>query len=244
MAGKRDAHERLPELIAAAVRVFTREGYRSARMSDVAAEMGLSEAAIYRYVGSKEGLFVLAIRHALLLEDLPEGDLPLSPAPLTVTLREAREFITEVVPFGALAGALSGQGFPAPGGSDSAAELEEILRELFQLESRTREAADMLERSARELPEMADLLNAGIRGPVIAALTEYLNGGVQAGTLRRTPDAAATARLVLETLTWFARHRFSDPDGAAISDDLAEDTAVDALVHALIPVPVSLAVAR
>jgi AcrR family transcriptional regulator len=242
MTGKRDAHERLPELIAAAVRVFTREGYRSARMSDVAAEMGLSEAAIYRYVGSKEGLFVLAIRHALLLEDLPKGDLPLSPAPLTATLREARDFITEVVPFGALAEALSGRGSPAPG--DSAAELEEILRELFELESRTKEAADMLERSARELPEMADLLNAGIRAPVLAALTEYLNGGVQAGTLRRTPDAAATARLVLETLTWFARHRFSDPDGAAIPDDLAEDTAIDALVHALIPVPVSLAGTR
>ena len=239
MTGKRDAHERLPELIAAAVRVFTREGYRSARMSDVAAEMGLSEAAIYRYVGSKEGLFVLAIRHALLLEDLPEGDLPLSPAPLAATLLEARDFIAEVVPFGVLAEALSGQGSPAPG--DSAAELEEILRELFQLESRTREAADMLERSARELPEMADLLNVVIRGPLLTALTEYLNGRVRAGMLRRTPDAAVTARLVLETLTWFARHRFSDPDGAAIPDDLAEDTAVDALVHALIPAPAALA---
>ena len=231
MTGKRDAHERLPELIAAAVRVFTREGYRSARMSDVAGEMGLSEAAIYRYVGSKEGLFVLAIRHALLLEDLPAGDLPLSPAPLAATLREARDFITEVVPFGALAEALSGQD---PGG-DTAAELEKILRELYDLESRTREAADMLERSARELPEMADLLNSGIRRPVLAALTEYLAGRAEAGTLRRTPDAAATARLVLETLTWFARHRFSDPDGAAIPADLATETAVDALVHALIP---------
>jgi AcrR family transcriptional regulator len=236
MTGKRDAHERLPELIAAAVRVFTREGYRSARMSDVAAEMGLSEAAIYRYVGSKEGLFVLAIRHALLLEDLPAGDLPLSPAPLEATLREARDFITEVVPFGALAEALSGQG---PG--DTAAELEKILRELFELESRTREAADMLERSARELPEMADLLNSGIRRPVLAALTEYLAGQAEAGTLRRTPDAAATARLVLETLTWFARHRFSDPDGAAIPADLATETAVDALVHALIPASTVLA---
>jgi AcrR family transcriptional regulator len=236
MAGKRDAHERLPELIAAAVRVFTREGYRSARMSDVAAEMGLSEAAIYRYVGSKEGLFVLAIRHALLLEDLPDGDLPLSPAPLAATLRDARDFIDEVVPFGALAEALSGPGSPVPG--DTAAELEEILRELFQLESRTREAADMLERSARELPEMADLMNAGIRGPVLAALTEYLDSRVRTGMLRRTPDLAVTARLVLETLTWFARHRFSDPDGASISDDLAEDTAVDALVHALVPAPV------
>ena len=230
MTGKRDAHERLPELIAAAVRVFTREGYRLARMSDVAAEMGLSEAAIYRYVGSKEGLFVLAIRHALLLEDLPAGDLPLSPAPLAATVAEARDFIAEVVPFGALAEALSG-----PGAGDTAAEFEKILRELFELESRTREAADMLERSARELPEMADLLNAGIRAPVLAALTEYLAARAEAGTLRRTPDTAATARLVLETLTWFARHRFSDPDGAAIPVGLAADTAVDALVHALVP---------
>jgi AcrR family transcriptional regulator len=231
MTGKRDAHERLPELIAAAVRVFTREGYRSARMSDVAAEMGLSEAAIYRYVDSKEGLFVLAIRHALLLEDLPVGDLPLSPAPLAATVAEARSFIAEVVPFGALAEALSG-----PGSGDTTAELEKILRELFELESRTREAADMLERSARELPEMADLLNVGIRGPVLAALTEYLNGRAQAGTLRRTPDTPVTARLVLETLTWFARHRFSDPAGAAIPAELAQDIAIDALVHALVPV--------
>jgi len=232
MSGKRDAHERLGELITAAVRVFTREGYRSARMSDVAAEMGLSEAAIYRYVDSKEGLFVLAIRHALLLEDLPEGELPLSPAPLAATLREARDFIAEVVPFGALAKALSDQ---AP--ADAPAELEEILRELYDLEFRTREAADMLERSARELPELADLLNAGLRAPVLAALTAYLDGRAQAGLLRRTPDPAAAARLVLETLTWFARHRFSDPDGAAIPAQVAEDTAVDALVHALVPAP-------
>jgi len=234
MTGKRDARERLPELIAAAVRVFTREGYRSARMSDVAAEMGLSEAAIYRYVDSKEGLFVLAIRHALLLEDLPAGDLPLSPAPLAATVAEARVFIAEVVPFGTLAEALSGSRHQLSA-DDTAAELEKILRELFELESRTREAADMLERSARELPEMADLLNAGIRGPLLAALTEYLSGRAQAGTLRRTPDTPVTARLVLETLTWFARHRFSDPAGAAIPAELAQDAAVDALVHALVP---------
>ena len=230
MTGKRDAHERLPELITAAVRVFTREGYRSARMSDVAAEMGVSEAAIYRYVESKEGLFVLAIRHALLLEDLPEGALPLSPDPLAATLKEAREFIAEVVPFGTLAAALTG-----PDPDDAGAELEAILRELFELESRTREAADMLERSARQLPELADLLNEGIRRPVLAALTAYLERRVWAGLLRQTPDPAATARLILETLTWFARHRFSDPDGAAIPYPLAQETAVDALRHALMP---------
>jgi hypothetical protein len=109
------------------------------------------------------------------------------------------------------------------------------MRELFALETQTREAADMIERSARELPELADLLNAGLRRPVLAALTEYLGSRARSGALRATPDAAATARMVLETLTWFARHRHWDPDGAAISADLAADTAVDALIHALVP---------
>ena len=235
MSGKRSAHERFPEVISAAVRVFTRDGYRAARMSDVARAAGLSEAALYRYVESKEGLFVLAIRHALLLEDMPaeEGpgaEFPLRPPPLARMLLEVREFVAAEVPFGALAAALAGTG-----SDDPAAELEAVMRELFTLETQTREAADMIERSARELPELADLLNSGLRGPVLDALTQYLDGRAKTGKLRRTPDKAATARLVLETLTWFARHRHSDPQGAAIPPELAQQTAVDALLHALVP---------
>ncbi|WP_300608560.1 TetR/AcrR family transcriptional regulator [Trebonia sp.] len=231
MSGKRSAHERFGEVIAAAVRVFTADGYRAARMSDVARAAGLSEAAIYRYVESKEGLFVLAIRHALLLEDIPAGaEFPLKPPPLEQTITQVRQFVAAAVPFGSLAAALRGA---EP--DDPAAELEAVMRELFALESQTREAADMIERSARELPELADLLNTGLRRPVLGALTSYLETRAVAGALRATPDTAATARLVLETLTWFARHRHSDPYGAAISDGLAEETAVDALVHALVP---------
>ena len=235
MSGKRSAHERFPEVIAAAVRVFTRDGYRAARMSDVARAAGLSEAALYRYVEGKEGLFVLAIRHALLLEEMPtEGgpgeDFPLKPPPLAQMILQVRDFVAAEVPFGSLAAALAG-----PSLDDPVAELEAVMRELFTLEKQTREAADMIERSARELPELADLLNTGLRSPVLAALTTYLDSRAKAGTLRATPDTAATARLVLETLTWFARHRHSDPYGAAIPDGLAEETAVDALIHALVP---------
>jgi AcrR family transcriptional regulator len=236
MSGKRSAHERIGEVIAAAVRVFTADGYRATRMSDVARAAGLSEAAIYRYVESKEGLFVLAIRHALLLEALPTqtvpagAEFPLKPPSLAQMIHEAREFVAAEVPFGSLAAALRG-----PDPDEPAAELEAVMRELFTLETQTREAADMIERSARELPELADLLNAGLRRPVLAALTEYLQSRATTGKLRVTPDAPATARLVLETLTWFARHRHSDPYGAAIPDDLAEDTAIDALLHALVP---------
>jgi len=235
VTAKRSAHERFPEVIGAAVRVFARDGYRSAHMSDVAREAGLSEAALYRYVGGKEDLFVLAIRHALLLEPLPGEHDPAGQFPLTVPdlgemIRQAREFVAAEVPFGALADALA-----APGAGRPAAELELILRELFSLEEQTAQAADMIERSARELPELADLLNSGLRRPVLDALTRYLDSRAQAGQMRRTPDTAATARLVLETLTWFARHRHSDPLGAAISADLALRTALDALLHALVP---------
>jgi AcrR family transcriptional regulator len=235
MTGKRSAHERFPEVIAAAVRVFARDGYRSAHMSDVAREAGLSEAAIYRYVDSKEGLFVLAIRHALLLEPLPGkdgpgADFPLAAPSLAEMIGQAREFVASEVPFGALAEALH-----TADPEDPAGELEQVMRELFVLEEQTAQAADMIERSARELPELADLLNSGLRRPVLDALTQYLDGRAKTGKLRGTPDTAATARLVLETLTWFARHRHSDPYGAAIPPALAQETAVDALLHALVP---------
>jgi len=232
MSAKRSAHERFPEVIAAAVRVFARDGYRSARMSDVAREAGLSEAALYRYVDGKEGLFVLAIRHALLLEPPPgqQDRFPLTVPSLAEMIGQARDFVAAEVPFGALALALDEEDT-----DDPAAELQLIVRELFALEEQTAHAADMIERSARELPELADLLNTGLRRPVLDALTRYLDTRAKAGTLRRTPDTAATARLVLETLTWFARHRHSDPYGAAIPADVAQETVVDAMLHALVP---------
>jgi len=235
MTGKRSAHERFPEVIAAAVRVFARDGYRSARMSDVARAAGLSEAALYRYVDGKEDLFVLAIRHALLLEPLPaeddpNGGFPLKAPPLAEMIAQAREFVAAEVPFGSLAAALV-----LAEAADPAAELESIMRELFTLEEQTSAAADMIERSARELPELADLLNSGLRAPVLAALTSYLDSRAKSGQLRTTPNPAASARLVLETLTWFARHRLSDPLGAAIAAEVAQETAVDALLHALVP---------
>jgi AcrR family transcriptional regulator len=235
VTAKKSARERFPEVIGAAVRVFARDGYRSAHMSDVAREAGLSEAALYRYVDGKEGLFVLAIRHALLLEPLPGEDEPAGAFPLAAPsleemIRQAHEFVAAEVPFGALAQALC-----TPDPVDPAGELALIMRELFALEEQTAQAADMIERSARELPALADLINSGLRRPVLDALTEYLDGRAKTGKLRATPDSAATARLVLETLTWFARHRHSDPYGAAIPADLAQQTAVDALLHALVP---------
>jgi hypothetical protein len=98
-------------------------------------------------------------------------------------------------------------------------------------------AMDMIERSAREMPELAQIFNVDLRRPLLGALTSYLEQRSERGHLRRTPHPDATARLVVETIVWFSRHRLSGPDRAAIPAQAAEDTVVDTLLHALVPWP-------
>jgi len=225
---QRSARDRLPELVDAAIRVFGRSGYRAAQMSDIAREMGLSEAALYRYVDGKEGLFGLVVRHALFLEDLPDGELPLASPPLRDTVVRLRELLTPA----AIPPAL-GQALRRDRAGDPRAELEGIIRELFSLMALTGPAMDMIERSAREMPELAELFTVDLRRPLLTALTGYLVRRAGSGQLRRTPHPEAAARLVIETIAWFSRHRLSDPDGAAIPAAAAEETVVDALLHVL-----------
>ncbi|RJX36317.1 MAG: TetR/AcrR family transcriptional regulator [Desulfarculus sp.] len=51
-----DKSLRKQQVIDAATRVFHQKGYHSATLEDVAAELGLSKAALYHYVSSKEDL--------------------------------------------------------------------------------------------------------------------------------------------------------------------------------------------
>lgn len=197
-------------------------------MADIAREMGVSEAALYRYVDGKEGLFGLVVRHALFLEDLPEGELPLASPPLRDTVVQLRELLTPA----AIPPTL-GQALARDRVSDPRAELEGIVRELFSLMALTGPAMDMIERSAREMPELAQLFTVDLRRPLLSALTGYLERRADRGQLRRTPHPEAAARLVIETIAWFSRHRMSDPDGAAIPAAAAEQTLADALLHML-----------
>jgi AcrR family transcriptional regulator len=230
MTPRQRARDRLPELVEAALHVFTMRGYRATQMADIAREMGVSEAALYRYVDGKEGLFLLVVRQALLKEE-PSGDeLPISSPTLEATLKEITEHIRrEPLPV-RLRQALHGRHR-----EDPETEFEQVVRELFSLAGETRQAVDMIERSARELPELAEMISTELRAPLLAALSTYLSRRSRSGVLRTTPDSSVTARLIIETVMWFARHRFSDPQGEAILGSLAEETVVDILVHSLAP---------
>lgn len=55
-ARERIAEERRQEILGAALRVFVRHGVDGATMQDIAAEVGLTAGALYRYFSSKEEL--------------------------------------------------------------------------------------------------------------------------------------------------------------------------------------------
>ena len=67
------------------------------------------------------------------------------------------------------------------------------------------------------------------RQPHLERLAHYLDRRRAAGLLAPIADTEVAARFLMETVAWFANHRFGDHDGAAL-----DDTAVRAEVIALV----------
>jgi len=57
------AKERKKQILKCAVTVFARSNYQSARMADIAAEAGISEAAVYKYFPSKSAIYLNVLEH-------------------------------------------------------------------------------------------------------------------------------------------------------------------------------------
>ena len=55
--------ERQPQIMEAAMKVFTKKGYSNARMDDIVKESGLSKGAIYHYYEGKKEIFLALIEH-------------------------------------------------------------------------------------------------------------------------------------------------------------------------------------
>jgi AcrR family transcriptional regulator len=90
------ADEQRRRILAAAVLVFSRQGYRATSMNDVAAGVGLSKPALYHYVRTKQDLLV-RIYEEVLDESLRSAREIVAAAP---TPREAvRELIVERVAY-------------------------------------------------------------------------------------------------------------------------------------------------
>ena len=221
--------DRLARLVDCATAVFIAQGYRRTQMADVAKALGIAKGTLYLYVESKDALFDLVARcadEAHPFETLPA--LPIRTPKPGATLRYVRERLAKQQVPAALTAALGRKRVPDP-----RAELEQIVRELYEALARNRRGIKLLDRSAPDYPELAALWFEGARGGLVRLLAHYLEDRSRRKLLQSVPDAAVAARLLIETVVFWAVHRHWDPHPQPVDEAVAKETVVRVLVGAL-----------
>ena len=219
--------ERLAVIVDAATELFGRVGFLQAQMVDIAAAAGVSVGTLYNYVEGKEALLLLCVENPFGGAG-PARTLPV-PVLDRVALIEAMEATLErQVRVPALEHVLE-----RPRRSDPSAALPEILDQLFELLARTRRAADAMERCANEAPDLADLFYRNVRARLLAQLSTYCAGLIRDDAITATRRPEIAARFILETTTWWARHRHHDPERLELDDREARRACVALVTHGL-----------
>jgi AcrR family transcriptional regulator len=196
-------------------------------MSDVTGALGLSAGSIYRYFHSKEALFDLSLRHAIDPASADLSALPHRVASRDETIAYLRTEVEERARIRSLEAALSREAVV-----DGRAEFEEIIREFFRRSVQYRRALTLVERCALDWPDLAALWFKESRKRTILQLEQYLEDRSRRGVFRSIPDALPTAGLMVAIIVFQAIKRHEDPYPVSMSDDTAEQIAVDNLVHA------------
>ena len=226
---RRIPDDRIQHLVESAANVFIEQGYHRTQMADVAQALGVAKGTLYLYVESKEALFDLVVRHADDESGNPlRGPLPIRTPRAGSTLRYVQDELARHQRLPRIAEALARRRV-----TNVAGELEDIVRELFQALARNRRRIKLIDRSARDYPELAALWFEGARGGFLALLEHYLRDRVARGSVRALPDVQAAARFILETTVFWAVHRHWDAHPQNVSEDVAEATVVHFVVNAL-----------
>jgi AcrR family transcriptional regulator len=226
---RRTPEHRLEQLVECATRIFIEQGYAHTQMADVAAALGVAKGTVYLAVESKEALFDLVARYA----DAPrpfekKPRLPVRTPRPGATVRYVRERLAESGVPHALSSALARRRV-----SDVRAELDAIVRELYDTVARNRHGIKLLDRSARDYPELAALWFEGARDGLIGMLAKYIEDRTRRKALRAVPDPAVAARLLIETVVFWAVHRHWDPHPQTVDERTAKETVVRFIVGAL-----------
>src|SRR5262249_9934026 len=202
MARARPPH-RLADILAAAMRVFARHGLERAKMSDVAAEARVSQGTLYNYGESKEALFRLLLDRGLGAE-LPRTEaFPVASPSADELARRMEDAVAANFALPRLAAALRRRR-----AADARAGLA------GGIDVRFRRAVGTRGRGPEGAPGHAAARGASFRagtGGNFGAAGPGLPPGPPAGGQPRGPPPAVTARMILETVTLFARHIYRDP---------------------------------
>jgi AcrR family transcriptional regulator len=198
-------------------------------MADVAAMAGMSSGSLFTYVESKEALFHLVFVHWF---DKSAERLPILPVATPApgeTLRVIEVGLQEVQ-MPRMRAALA-ENEPA----DVASELRDIVEERYALIAHYWPLVAVIERCAVEMPELEAAWFGLARAGALEELGSYLERRMTEGLLRTMPDAEVAARVVTESVTWFAWHGRQGRDACLYNDEVARRTVVEFICAALVP---------
>jgi AcrR family transcriptional regulator len=217
------------EVAEAATEEFGRLGYRGTKTAEVAAKAGMSTGSLFTYVESKEALFHLVFLHGFELTSQQLPDLPVATPGPGETLKVIEAGLGQVQ-MPRIRAALAEE---SP--DDVALELREIVEERYDLIARYWPLLAVIERCAVEIPELEEAWFGLTRAGSFEELATYLDRRMGHGLLRRMPDTEVAARVVTESLSWFAWHRREGRDSSLYDDNAVRRTVVEFICAALIP---------
>jgi len=220
---------RFQDLVDAACAVFIAQGYRRTQMADVADAMGVAKGTVYLYVESKEALFDVVLRYADAPKPIaPPDTMPVPTPPPGRTLRYVRDRLAQP------ASVRLRETLRRTRNQACAEELTAIFSEIYESMTRNRTGIKLVDRCAPDYPELAKLWFTEGREVLLSELARYLSAGMRKGRLRVVPDSAIAARLVLETLVFWAVHRHWDPSPQPVDPKAAQEAVIPLLVAALL----------
>jgi AcrR family transcriptional regulator len=213
--------DRLLAIVDAATEVFAQKGFGAAQMNDVARMANVSVGTLYNYVEGKESLLLLSAERPFI--DICAGrEFPVAAPDRVELVSRLEKTLTEHIRVPALERALAD---PLPGNA-LRPQIDDIVAGLFVLIASTRVGADAREKSAQDAPDLAALFYVHVRLRLLKQLIRYLE---MVDAVRRLPSPVTpeyAARFMLETVTWWARHRHRDPDPPMLEESEAREVAV------------------
>ncbi len=197
---------RIIDIIRAAIDVFSRKGFRLAQMEEIAKEAGVAKGTLYNYFQSKVHLF-----HYVLEEGMPDENVP--PVPpgdaFPASEQELLLLIKEGLREGSRLKSIDKFLAREAGDIDVEGELGEILEEWWDTVERNRVQVIVLEKSAPEFPELAEVFDTYARKQVLGQLERYLAARIRLGAVRPLTSVPATVRFILESVAWFGWRQFA-----------------------------------
>jgi len=228
---RRRPPNRLDQILEAATRVFARTGLDNSKMSDVATEAGVSQGTLYNYVESKEALFRLLLDRGLGKPPPALAVLPLRSPSAAALAHRMDEAIAATFALPRLDTALAQRRV-----TNAAAELTEVIDEFYERTLSTRQAADVLERSARDVPELAAVFYGKVRRNLFDRMERLIAHRIASGHYHDR-DPNVLARFVVETITTFARHIYNDVEPPDFDLALARTAIIETVVAGIVRSP-------